>query len=262
MKTATACILFYLAVAAMAAAPKRKIAFTRGDNIWVANIDGTAAKKLAVGSAPAISPDGMRVAFDSAPISTYDHAANGTEPETHITILDIASSKATILKNIPSEKSFGPFWSPDGKWIGFKSRRGSPFRFEDLAMIKQPGTCFRVIKQGTNQFGPTFYSPCWSRDGRSIFCHDLAIIYQLGLDGAVLEQWKIDQIIPSGSMTGDGSLDVSPDGNRLLLGVDMDEEEHLKAGVVRRRLYGRSILRIKPRCESRRKSSSLMTAVG
>lgn len=228
MKTATACLLFCLAVATTAAASKRKIAFTRGDNIWVANIDGTAVKKLAVGSAPAISPDGKRIAFDSAPISAYEHAANGTEPETHITIIDITSGKATILTNIPSERSFGPFWSPDGKWIGFESRRGTPFRFEDLAIINADGTGFRVIKPGTNQFGLTFYSPGWSRDGQSIFCHDLALIYQLGLDGAVLAQWKIDEIIPSASLTGDSSLDVSPDGNRLLLGVEMGKEEPLE----------------------------------
>jgi TolB protein len=229
MKTSAVCIFFCLIFGALAAGPQRKIAFVRSDNIWVANIDGTAPRKIAVGSAPNLSFDGTRIAFDSAPVSAYEHVAKGgDDPQTHIAILDIASGNVTILKDVPSERCFEPFWSPDGKWIAFQSRRGSPLWVCDLAMINEDGTGFNVIKQGTKQFVITFYSPCWARDGRSIFCHDLTNICQLGLDGTVLAQWKIDQIIPSASMTGDDSIDVSPDGNRLLLGVNMGDEEHLK----------------------------------
>ena len=37
-------------------------------------------------------------------------------------------------------------------------------------------------------------------------------------------QWRIEQIVPNGGMSGDGRIDVSPDGQRLLLSMDMDEE--------------------------------------
>ena len=53
-------------------------------------------------------------------------------------------------------------------------------------------------------------------------------IYRLGLDGAVLAQWKIGKIIPNGDMSGDGRIDVSPNGKRLLLGIDMSEESNRK----------------------------------
>ncbi|PYJ09938.1 MAG: hypothetical protein DME93_12120 [Verrucomicrobia bacterium] len=53
-------------------------------------------------------------------------------------------------------------------------------------------------------------------------------IYQLGLDGAVRAQWKISKIIPKGDMSGDGRIDVSPDGKRLLLSIDMGEESGRK----------------------------------
>ena len=53
-------------------------------------------------------------------------------------------------------------------------------------------------------------------------------IYRLGLDGAVLAQWKIDKIIPNGDMSGDCRIDVSPDGKHLLLSIEMNEEANRK----------------------------------
>ena len=53
-------------------------------------------------------------------------------------------------------------------------------------------------------------------------------IYHLGLDGAVIAQWEIQKVIPNGDMSSAGRIDVSPDGGRLLLGIDMNEEAHRK----------------------------------
>ncbi len=74
----------------------------------------------------------------------------------------------------------------------------------------------------------THYSPVWAHDGQSVFCQDMTNIYRLGLDGAVIAQWKIDKIIPNGDMSGDCRIDVSPDGKRLLLGIEMGEEANRK----------------------------------
>ena len=51
-------------------------------------------------------------------------------------------------------------------------------------------------------------------------------IYRLGLDGTVIAQWTINKIIPNGDMSGDGRIDVSLDGKRLLLSIDMGEESN------------------------------------
>jgi TolB protein len=79
-----------------------------------------------------------------------------------------------------------------------------------------------VLKPGV-QGEVTRYSPVWARDGQSVFCEDMANIYQIGLDGAVRTQWKIGKIVPNGDMSGDGRIDVSPDRKRLLLSIDMGE---------------------------------------
>jgi len=84
-----------------------------------------------------------------------------------------------------------------------------------------------VLKPGV-EGEVTRYSPIWARDGKSVFCEDMSNIYQIGLDGKVRTQWKIDKIVPDGDMSGDGRLDVSPDGKRLLLSIDMGEESGRK----------------------------------
>ena len=103
-----------LAFSARAGAAERKIAYERGENIFIADIDGSHAKKIADGALPEISPDGTRVAFN-----TEGDAKNRPGPERHIAIADVASGKITVLPNIPSDNCFRPVWSPDGKQLAF-----------------------------------------------------------------------------------------------------------------------------------------------
>ena len=211
--------LFALLVsgAAIARAADRRIAFERNDAIWIANRDGTAEKKVADGVFPAISPGGTAVAFNTV-------EKNGTTYVRHIAVLEISTGKTTVFKDVPSDNSYYPTWSPDGKRILFTLRQNEVW---DLGLINGDGTDFRTLKTGAPG-EVTLYSPIWARDGQSVFCQDMTNIYRLGLDGAVVAQWKIDKIIPNGGMTGDGQIDVSPDGKRLLVSVDMNEEAQRK----------------------------------
>jgi len=211
MKALAVCVFFSLVFAAFAAAGPQKIAFVRGDNIWIANNDGTAAKKIAVGSEPSISLAGTQVAFNTTPTSVYGSQAKGaSDPDTHIAIVDLGSGKVTKLKDIP-RKCSDPVISPDGTWIILSVARDY---FFDLDIARMDATGFKVIKEGTEVGHPMYYSPCWTPDCRSILCHNTKSICRLGLDGAVLAQWDIRKIAPDGLT---GSISVSPDGNRLLV---------------------------------------------
>ena len=106
------------------------------------------------------------------------------------------------------------------------------------------------------------YSPVWARDGQSVFCQNMANIYRLGLDGVVLAQWKIEKIIPNGDMSGDGRIDISPDGKRLLLGIDMARNPIAKIGTARCLLYGRLISIRSAQSDLLRRSFSAGMAAG
>jgi len=141
-----------------------------------------------------------------------------------MTVVGVAAGKVNIFKDVPSENSYYPSWTADGKQILFTTR---PHEVWDLVAVNSDGTNFHVLKPGV-QNEVSCYSPVWARDGQSVFCQDMTNIYQIGLDGAVRAQWKIETIIPKGDMSGDGRIDVSPDGKRLLLSIDMGEESGRK----------------------------------
>jgi hypothetical protein len=44
---------------------QQMLAFERGEDVWVAKLDGSGAKKIAKGSGPDLSPDGQLLAFNT-----------------------------------------------------------------------------------------------------------------------------------------------------------------------------------------------------
>ena len=145
-------------------------------------------------------------------------------PVRHIALADIASGKVTVLKGIPSDNSFGPAWSPDGKALLFSILKGE---FWQLGLVNADGTGFRVVKKskGDNE---SCYGPCWAADGQSFFCHDLDAIYRCDLDGKVLKKWAIHDIVKNGDMSSNCRLSVSPNGTALLMDAEMNEDHQRK----------------------------------
>jgi TolB protein len=214
-------ILFAFALAGFSATAfpaDRHIAFEHNDAVYIANLDGTGEKKVAAGIFPAISPDGTRVAFNTT------EKTSDTTYVRHMAVVEVATGKVNVFKEVPSKNSYYPSWTADGKQILFTTRSHEVW---DLVAINSDATSFHVLKPGA-QDEVTRYSPVWARDGQSFFCEDMTNIYQIGLDGTVRAQWKINEIVPKGDMSGDGRIDVSPDGKRLLLSIDMGEESGRK----------------------------------
>jgi TolB protein len=215
----TTCVAFAIFGFCVTAFPTdRHIAFERKDAVWIANLDGTGEKKIADGMFPTISPDGSHVAFNTV------EKTSDTTYARHMAVVEVATGKVTVFKDVPSNNSYYPSWTADGKQILFTTR---PHEVWDLVVMNSDGTNFHVLKPGV-QNEVTRYSPIWARNGQSVFCEDMANIYQIGLDGAVRAQWKINKIVPKGDMSGEGRIDVSPDGKRLLLSIDMGEESGRK----------------------------------
>src|SRR6266496_4233039 len=138
MKRLAICISLLRTLAAPTFGAQRKIAFERGDNVWIANLDGSDAEKVAAGSLPNISPDATRLAFN-----TSEDSKTRPGPERHIAITDLASGKVTVLKDIPSDNCFGPVWSPDGNKIAFSIMAEKEWQ---LGIVNADGSGFRFVK--------------------------------------------------------------------------------------------------------------------
>ena len=94
---------------------------------------------------PALSPDGRRVAFG---------AREGAGPM-HVWVLDLASGAASPLPG--TEGGHRPFWSPDGKSIGF-------FTWGAMSTIPAEGGAVRRLAVARDARGGT-----WSPNGTILF---------------------------------------------------------------------------------------------
>jgi hypothetical protein len=80
----------------------RHITFEREQAVWIANLDGTGEKKIADGIFPAISPDGTRVAFNTT------EKTSDTTYTRHIAVVDVATGKIDVFKDVPGDNSYYP----------------------------------------------------------------------------------------------------------------------------------------------------------
>jgi TolB protein len=192
---------------------QRRIVFTRDSNIWIANLDGSKARKLIRGADPSISPDGQKVAFTISP-------TGGQEVVRNIAVMELSTGSTKVFKEIPSNNCFAPVWSPDGSQILFEIFVENHWR---LGLLNGDGSGFRFFEMPFRD--PGWWSVSWAPDGKSIFCQDLAKICRFDLSGQLLASWEIGKIIPNGDLDSSKRLSVSDDGQRLLIGVNMDQEE-------------------------------------
>lgn len=188
------------------------ISFERGELIWIANLDGSNAKKLTKGSYPQISPDGKYIAFNIE--------NNTNSISRFIKIMEITSGKIKQLKNIPTDNSFNPTWSPDSKKLLFNTFVDNDWH---LALINSDDSGYELIQNTKGEF-----SPAWAIDNKSFFSHDLETIYWMDIKGNIIKKWPLKTIIGNADMSSASRIQVSPDGKKLIMDIDMREIIHIK----------------------------------
>jgi TolB protein len=212
-------VVFFLVAACSGLAfaeesPARKLTYEQNDAVWVANLDGSAPKKIAGGQSPDLSPDGTRLAYNTV-------QEVGQPAHRQIAVADLATGQTAIFKDIPSDNCMEPRWSPDGKQLLFDYYTDNERR---IGLVNADGTGFRYVQQSEPKH-QSYWAAAWAADGRSFFAEDMLNLYQLDLDAKILKKWAVEKLVPHGGMSGNVRLDASPDGKTLLMDIEMDEKE-------------------------------------
>ncbi|WP_455369743.1 CFI-box-CTERM domain-containing protein [[Eubacterium] cellulosolvens] len=187
-----------------------KIAFERGDNIYIMNANGLGVTQVTSGTTfddePSWSPDGSKIAFVGSP-STFDPGE-----------IYVINTNGSGLIQLTSDSLYdtGPVWSPDGSKIVFsrEPEGDSP----EIFVMNANGTGMTQLTD--NDAIDDF--PTWSPDGSKIaFSSTLdgdADIYIMNADGSGLTK-----------LTSNSASDImpcwSPDGQKIAFASDGDGDD-------------------------------------
>jgi Tol biopolymer transport system component len=138
-------VLLVLLAGLFAASPANAaVVYTRGSanrSVYIANDDGTGARRLAAGDTPHISPDGQAVIY----------VTDSSTGEPGLNEIPAAGGQPKLLMR-PFQ--FGSFaWSADGRYVAVESYRLN--RTPNLVLIDRTTGATRVVATGTF-FGATF----------------------------------------------------------------------------------------------------------
>lgn len=163
-------------------------------DIYSVGIDGRNRRQLtrhpAVDSAPAVSPDGTRIAFESDRDGNFE-----------IYVMNADGSGVTRLTNDPARDG-APAWSPDGRRIAFTSDRGNRAS-ADVWIMDADGTNLQQLTNNLANWAPQF-----SPDGRSLAVQVNRDIVIFDLESGARRQLTYS---PEDGM----NPTWSPDGSRL-----------------------------------------------
>jgi Tol biopolymer transport system component len=126
-----------------------RIAFSHGDDVWVANANGRGARRLTRRRGPEFdpswSPDGRRIA--------YRDSRHGINRNDEIYVMNADGTHARNLTRSPYNE-WSPSWSSDGELIAFYSG--------ELFVMRPDGSRARPITRVEGEY------PAWSPDGQQV----------------------------------------------------------------------------------------------
>jgi Tol biopolymer transport system component len=183
-----------------------KIAFERDGVVYLYDAQTKETRRIAEGFEPDISPAGDLIAFTA---DRDDSLKNRS-----IRLFSLKTNTGGEIQSLGELHTRSPRWSHDGAKLAFD------VIIDDRTHVGvlNPGTGgWDDITKGlvtNNRIGPHFNS--WLPNDKSILCHDLDYLYEVAIDGSILQKTPIASIIRVSSISSASKFSFSPDRKRLL----------------------------------------------
>ena len=193
-------------------------------DIWVISPDGSGLTRLTNDPwhsvAPAISPDGTKIAFTSQRTDPDRDPPGPGPPDIYVMNADgssVVNLTGNVVKSIGIKAAnVAPAWSPDGSKIAFASDRDSDVNV-DIFVMNADGT--KPVNLTNNPFHDNL--PTWSADGTKIAFEssrdfDSSIeIYAMNADGTAPTRLTTRLASPGTNSGGSGQPAFSPNGTKI-----------------------------------------------
>jgi hypothetical protein len=185
-------------------AEDRVLVFERNGSttVWVARADGSQARKLCSGSAPALSPDATWVAFEQG-------------GQRQLMVIPVTGGKPQPIPGAAG--ATWPAWSPDGTRLLYVNLRDN-----GVEVRKLDGTGHVLLAKDS-------YPAGWGPDGQSLYLHDFETLKEVQLNGTVVRSWELAKLLPGWWLDSSCRLPVR-DG-RLLLDARQGEEPKVQSAI-------------------------------
>ncbi|HOJ78605.1 MAG TPA: hypothetical protein PLZ08_10580 [Bacillota bacterium] len=226
-----------------------KLVYMDANNqICLTDLDNVKPQKIGVGLFPKISPDGEYVVYkmvnrmlvlyscktkSSQTLNSYVKDFTGPEwspngdsfifctEDDKLAVYSLKTKSAQILSGVPGDCYSELRWSPDGTNIVLVATKEG----KDEVVIALKNNQFKIISKSLQSKSKTYFQPCWSQNGRSVFFHDREYIYEMDLQGKLLQQWSIERIIKPDMFTATYLMTDDRKSWICLIGAD-DEEDY------------------------------------
>jgi WD40-like Beta Propeller Repeat len=159
--------------------------------LYSMNLDGSDLRELVEGSAPSVSPDGSRIAFDrggeiylmnvdqtdvhriaiegqgatwSSDGARIAYAGTGADRAIYVVAADGGGAPIRLSGPTTEDTDYQPAWSPDGRQIAFTRWEGE--EFSTIWIVNADGTGQARIGRLDGNVTWTAWSPVWSPDGK------------------------------------------------------------------------------------------------
>lgn len=155
----------------------RKLAFQNNEYVSYYDFATGETKNLIEGFDPCISPDGKWIAFTQSTSPDFSR------------IIRLVNTENSSIQNleINDKNHYGAKWSPTGEYLAFSIMTNN----WQIGLIKQNSSEFKLL---SNDSRTGLYSPTWSQDGKYIYAHNLAILYQFDTSGKLIDKYDLSQL--------------------------------------------------------------------